>query len=426
MATTTVTEIASTESFLFKVQDKPTYTKVPGGWEAAHKGYKWFTGTVPNDNFVPPQDFEISQQSEKVSINPKGQTELPQKLNVDYNNYKYESLLAHTTLTKELPYEPYEHVDCAGRADPEKKSLFEGITQKTNMTPIIGTEVRGIQLSALTSGQMDELSLWTAERGVLVFRDQDFVDQSPEFLKQYGSHFGRLHVHSFGSHVKGHPEILSNLRDSDKTVFDSFSAGMLTTTRWHSDMTYEANPMGTTFLAALSVPDCGGDTLYLNSMAAYDALSTPMKAFLDNLDAIHSGARQSVHGKKKSPYRRDLVESIHPIVRVHPVTGRKALWFPPEYVSGIVGLKREESDAITDMLYRHLQGSLDFHTRVKWDNKTVVVYDNRMVMHSVVLDYPLGPGEKRHHIRITPQAERPIPVRERKAGEGDMVYDPTG
>lgn len=194
-------------------------------------------------------------------------------------------------------------------------------------------------------------------------------------------------------------------------------------------MTYEKNPMGTTFLAVLEAPETGGDTLYLNSMEAYDKLSDPMKKFLEGLDALHSGQCQAVHGKKSSPYRRELVDTVHPIVRKHPVTGHKALWFPPEYISGIVGLKNEESDAITDMLYRHLQTGLDFHTRVKWEKGTVVVYDNRMVyvvqaattlvqfeltisrMHSVVLDYPLGENEKRHHIRITPQAERPIPAR---------------
>ncbi|RFU28342.1 hypothetical protein B7463_g8009, partial [Scytalidium lignicola] len=425
MSTTTTTETKPAETLALPVDDQPCYTKVPGGYNVEFKGYKWFTGTIPNTDFVPPEGFKISPMSQEVPINPKGPTELPQKLNADYTNYKYKHYLAHTTLTKEPPYEKYDHVDCAARADPEKKSLFAAIKEKTDMTPSIGTEVKGVQLSSLSPAQMDELSLWAAERGVLVFRDQDFVDQSPEFLKQYGSHFGRLHVHSFGSHVKGHPEILSNLRDNDKSVFDSYSAGMLTTTRWHSDMTYEPNPMGTTFLCALSVPESGGDTLYLNSMDAYDKLSEPMKAFLDGLDAVHSGERQSVHGVKKSPYRRDLVETVHPIVRKHPVTGRKALWFPPEYISGIVGLKREESAAITEMLYRHIQSSLDFHTRVKWDNRTVAVYDNRMVMHSVVLDYPLGPNEKRHHIRITPQAERPIPATEREKAQ-TMIYDVKG
>lgn len=170
--------------------------------------------------------------------------------------------------------------------------------------------------------------------------------------------------------------------------------------------------MGTTFLWVLENREVGGDTLYLNSMEAYDKLWEPTKRFLEGLDAVHSGQRQSEHGKKKSPYRRDLIDSVRPIVRKHPATWRKALWFPPEYISGIVGLNKEESDAITQMLYSHIQTGLDFHTRVKWEPGIVLVYDNRMAMHSVVLDFPLGPNEKRHHIRITPQAERPIPARE--------------
>jgi sulfonate dioxygenase len=169
--------------------------------------------------------------------------------------------------------------------------------------------------------------------------------------------------------------------------------------------------MGTTFLCALEVPECGGDTLYLNSMDAYDKLSPPMQEFLEGLSAVHSGAQQAIHGVKTSVYRRKLVETVHPIVRKHPATGRKALWFPPEYISQIVGLKKEESDAIKAMLFSHLEKSLDFHTRVKWEKGTVVVYDNRMVLHSVLLDYALGVNAKRHHIRITPQAERPIPAR---------------
>ncbi|RDW83530.1 TauD-domain-containing protein [Coleophoma crateriformis] len=408
--TTIETVLNSIENLSLPVE-KQEFTKVPGGYEVSYKGSKWFTGTKPNHDFIPPKDFRFPGNTTAVPINPKGPTEMPQTLTADYTDYRFKHFLAHTTLTKEHPLEEYDHIDCAFRADPEKKALFAAISSKKDLTPSIGTEVHGVQLSLLSDTQKDELALWAAERGVLVFRDQDFVYQSPEFLKEYGSHFGRLHVHSFGSHVKEHPEILSNLRDSNNTVFDNYSAGMLTTTRWHSDMTYEKNPMGTTFLCALEVPETGGDTLYLNSMDAYDKLSDPMKAFLEGLDALHSGQRQAVHGIKTSVYRRDLVDTVHPIIRKHPVTGRKALWFPPEYITGIVGLKNEESNAITAMLYSHLQSSLDFHTRVKWEKDTVVVYDNRMVMHSVVLDYPLGVNEKRHHIRITPQAEKPIPAR---------------
>ncbi|CZR58592.1 uncharacterized protein PAC_08484 [Phialocephala subalpina] len=413
MSTSTITEALTKplEALSLPVEEQPLYSKVPGGWEVEFKGHKWFTGTIPNDEYTPPKDFVFPGNSSPVPLNPKGQTEIPQKLTADYTDYEFTNYLAHVTLSDEAPLEPYDHVDCAFRADPEKKALFDAgmmplellqpradqelvVKKMKDMTPSIGTEVKGVQLSSLSSQQKDELALWAAERG------------------EYGSHFGRLHVHSFGSHMKGHPEILSNLRDSDKTVFDHYSAGYLTTTRWHSDMTYEKNPMGTTFLCALDVPECGGDTLYLNNMDAYDKLSEPMKVFLEGLSAVHSGAQQSIHGKKSSVYRRELVETVHPIVRKHPVTGRKALWFPPEYVAGIVGLKKEESDAITAMLFSHLEKSLDFHTRATWEKGTVVVYDNRMVLHSVVLDYALKPNAKRHHIRITPQAERPIPARE--------------
>jgi len=365
----------------------------------------------PNLNYVPPKDFKVPGNTVAVPLNPKGPTELPQTLNVDYTNYEFEDFLPYITLTEEPALEPYTHVDPGSRADPEKKSLFSVVKEKKNMTPSIGTEVKGVQLSSLNDQQKDELALWAAERGVLVFRDQDFVHQTPEWLKEYGSYFGRLHVHTFGHHIKGHPEILSNLRDTDKTVFDNYSAGQLTTTRWHSDMTYEKNPMGTTFLCALEVPEDGGDTLYLNSMDAFDKLSPTMQNILEGLSAVHSGAEQQTHGVKTSVYRRPLVETVHPIVRKHPVTGRKILWFPPEYVTQIVGLKKEENNAIKQMLFDHLGRSLDFHTRVKWEKGTVVVYDNRAVLHSVVLDYALTDGARRHHIRLTPQAEVPIPAR---------------
>jgi alpha-ketoglutarate-dependent taurine dioxygenase len=98
---------------------------------------------------------------------------------------------------------------------------------------------QGSPAELLSDNQKNELALYAAERGLLVFRDQYFVHQSPYFLKQYDTHFGRLHVHSFGYHAAGHREILSNLCDSNKAVFDHYSAGMLTTTRWHSDTTYE-------------------------------------------------------------------------------------------------------------------------------------------------------------------------------------------
>lgn len=109
------------------------------------------------------------------------------------------------------------------------------------MTPYIGTEIRDCQLSSLVNQQKDELALYVAERGLLVFRDQDFVDHGAEWMKDYGSYFGRLHVHPFGTHPKDHPELTTNFRESGKKVItfvDALNNNMLTTTMFHSDMGY--------------------------------------------------------------------------------------------------------------------------------------------------------------------------------------------
>lgn len=167
-----------------------------------------------------------------------------------------------------------------------------------------------------------------------------------------------------------------------------------------------SNPPGTTFLSSLTGPECGGDTLYLNAMVAFERLSPKMQQFLEGLEAVHSGTRQNTVSNKANLVRRPAIDTVHPVVRKHPVTGRKALWVNPEYTTKIIGLKAEESDNILRFLFDHLQKGLDFHTRVRWEEDTVVVYDNRMVQHSVVLDYPLGGGGRRHLVRVTPQAER--------------------
>jgi alpha-ketoglutarate-dependent taurine dioxygenase len=110
--------------------------------------------------------------------------------------------------------EEFDHQDVGLRADPKKPALLGalGATFK-EITPAIGTEVRGIQLSALTSQQKDELALLAAERGVVVFYDQDFADIGPERQREFGAHFGRLHVHQMGGQIRDYPELLPVYRD---------------------------------------------------------------------------------------------------------------------------------------------------------------------------------------------------------------------
>jgi sulfonate dioxygenase len=169
-------------------------------------------------------------------------------------------------------------------------------------------------------------------------------------------------------------------------------------------MSYEVNPPGTTFLNSLAGPACGGDTLYVNCMTAYDRLSPLLQSFFSDLSALHSGAFQSAISAKTSFPRRPTIESVHPLVRQHPVTKRKALYVNHEYIEKIVGLKKVESDMILNFLYDHIHRGLDYQTRVRWEKGTVAVYDNRTVQHSVTLDYTLNDGAFRHLVRLTPQA----------------------
>jgi sulfonate dioxygenase len=209
---------------------------------------------------------------------------------------------------------------------------------------------------------------------------------------------------------------------------DGYLSQRTSTVLWHSDVTYEKQPPGTTFLYALDVPATGGDTLFANAAEAYKRLSPAFQQRLHGLKAVHSGIEQAnnsvVRGGVK---RREPIYNEHPVVRTHPVTGEKAIyvnpgckfprfngmvwrgmaWLTSELVTReIVGFKKEESDALLRFLYDHLALGADFHVRVRWEPGTVVVWDNRVTQHSAIVDW--ATGERRHLARITPQAEVPF------------------
>ena len=170
---------------------------------------------------------------------------------------------------------------------------------------------------------------------------------------------------------------------------------------------YEVNPLYTTFLCSLASLECGGDTLYVNCMTAYDRLSPPIQQLLEGLSVVHSGAAQSLLLMESSLARRPTIDTVHLVVRKHPVTKRRALWVNKGHTARIAGVKKPESDMLLNFLYDHIHRGIDFQTRVKWEKGTVTVYDNRMVQHSVTMDYALGDGAIRHLVRATPQSERP-------------------
>jgi sulfonate dioxygenase len=184
---------------------------------------------------------------------------------------------------------------------------------------------------------------------------------------------------------------------------------------WHSDVTYEINPPSTTFLFILDLPETeagysGGDTLFISQVEAYKRLSPQFQAFLEGLEAVHSGYEQAADARLAGGHvRREPVANVHPVIRVHPVTGEKALFVNEQFTRYIVGLKKEESDAVLRFLYDFIAKSADIQVRVKWEKGTVVVWDNRITAHSALHDF--DPTERRHAVRITPRAEKPQAVK---------------
>ncbi|KAI1090296.1 TauD-domain-containing protein [Rostrohypoxylon terebratum] len=301
------------------------------------------------------------------------------------------------------PFEHYEHGKDADTSYPEL--LAEGVAVN-HLTPTIGTEIRGVQLSSLSNAGKDQLARYVAERKVVAFRDQDFADLPIEKALEFGGYFGRHHIHPTSGSPEGHPEIhLVHRGEGDKT-HETFFENRTSSVAWHSDVSYEQQPPGTTFLYILDKPETGGDTLFVDAVEAYNRLSPMFQERLHGLKATHSGIEQvNASIAKNSIKRREPVVSVHPIVRTHPATGQKSLYINPQFTRDIIGLKKEESDAILKFLYDHLAYGADFQARVKWEEGTVVVWDNRVTQHSALLDWKSG--QRRHLARITPQAERP-------------------
>ncbi|KAI0432056.1 hypothetical protein F5Y09DRAFT_167820 [Xylaria sp. FL1042] len=304
------------------------------------------------------------------------------------------------------PLEPFEHYEHGKDADGTFPELLPSSAEVKHLTPTIGSEVRGVQLSSLSDAGKDQLARFVAERRVVAFRNQDFKDLSiPDALK-FGGYFGRHHVHPTSGAPKGYPEIHLVHRGAGDTISDQYFADRVSSVAWHSDVSYEQQPPGTTFLYILDTPETGGDTLFANAVEAYNRLSPLFQERLHGLKAVHSGVEQvAVAHARGSINRREPVSNVHPIVRTHPVTGEKALYVNPQFTRYIVGLKREESEAILKFLYHHIALGADFQARVKWEEGTVVVWDNRVTQHSALLDWKNG--QRRHLARITPQAERP-------------------
>ncbi|KAK1516866.1 uncharacterized protein CCOS01_12415 [Colletotrichum costaricense] len=353
-----------------------------------------------------------TEVSTKVTEDPPTfQLRAETSINYDKENYKYESYLPHFVPGTQPPLEEFHHDDVGLRADPTKENLLgaTGVSYE-EVTPAVGTEIRGIQLSQLSFAQLDELALFAAERGVVIFRDQDFADIGPEKQKAYGRHFGSLHVHQMGGQIKDYPELLPVYRDFTAGAVDNEIKDNVTSVKWHSDMSYEIIQQRDGYDNVLASEHSGiwrGYSLPLHHSSLLRSLRN-LSYVTSQLEGCSLRLLSSFGERPRDRYIREPIETIHPVVRTHPVTKQFSLYVNRLYTKRIVGMKQEESAALLGFLFDHIERGQDWHLRVHWRPGTVVVYDNRNTQHSALRDFRVEEGTtRRHMLRITPQAERP-------------------
>ena len=267
----------------------------------------------------------------------------------------------------------------------------------------LGAEIAGVNLADdLSNSQFDAIHDAFLKHHVIFFRDQH--DLTPEAHKRFGQRFGSLNVHPYVSGMDEHPEIMEIIKEPDEKV--NFGGG------WHSDMSFLEKPALGSILHAIEVPPYGGDTLFANQVAAYEALSDGMKAMLDGMVAIHSASREysarghSAQARKSmdAQVADDAPEFEHPVVRTHPETGRKGLYVNPAFTLRLKDMTKRESKPLLHFLFDHSRDER-FTCRFRWSDGAVAFWDNRCVWHYALNDYH---GHRRHMRRVTVNGDRPV------------------
>ena len=269
-----------------------------------------------------------------------------------------------------------------------------------------GAEVTGVDLSRpLAPAVLDQVKAAFARHAVLAFPDQPLtLDQLEAFTLQIGPFGDDPYV----APMPGHPNVLEVRREPDEKV-TPFGGN------WHSDWSFQPQPPAATILRSEIIPPVGGDTLYCDAASAYEALSDAMKARLAPLRAIHSASRaygpDSAYSRELKLRSMPIIVSpeaektfVHPLVRTHPVSGRKALFISPVYTVGIEGMAPNEADPLLGELYKHLVQD-QFIYRHHWREGMLVMWDNRCTMHNALGGYD---GHRRVMHRTTVAGETPV------------------
>ncbi len=268
------------------------------------------------------------------------------------------------------------------------------------VTATIGATITGVDLrEPLAAADRDVIEQALLAHGVLFFRDQAITpDQQVAFAGQ----FGTISIPPMAPDSTMRPEVM---------VLDQIEPRGQGADNWHSDNTFMAEPPLGSILKAVQLPGVGGDTCFANAAAAYEGLSPAVRAFADGLRAVHDitqpmarAVRAGIFDEARLEKAREQWPPVeHPVVRTHPVTGRKALFVNGNSTTHIVGLSERENDLILPFLNDHVR-SPEYQCRFAWDTNSIAFWDNRTVQHYAVPDYT----ERRVMHRVTLAGDRPV------------------
>lgn len=254
----------------------------------------------------------------------------------------------------------------------------------TALGPYIGAQVSDVDLSRpLSDAQFEQLYHGLLRHQVLFLRNQVIT---PEQQRALAIRFGDLHIHPVYPHAEGVDEII---------VLDTHQDNPPDNDNWHTDVTFIETPPAIAILASKLLPESGGDTLWSTGIAAYEALSEPFKQLLSGLQAEHDFKKsfQEYKYRKTEEEHQRWQQAVakhppvqHPVIRTHPVSGRKALFVNEGFTTRLLGLSEKESEALLNFLFWHT-AKPEFQVRWRWQENDVAIWDNRVTQHYANADY---------------------------------------
>ena len=265
-------------------------------------------------------------------------------------------------------------------------------------SPNLGAIITGVDLSKeITEDQFKDIHKAFLDNQVLFFQNQNEI--LPEAHLKFGKLFGELHVHPAAPSMPGYPEIFEiHAHKNSKVANGEF---------WHSDVSCDIEPPLGTMLQLHILPETGGDTMFSDMYSAYNELSDKYKSLLDGLVAIHESehlysGRYEDRGVNKDNIKTPV--AYHPLIRTHPITGKKAIYVNRTFTTGIEGMNKNESSSILEFLFEHCE-HVNFQIRYRWNKNDMAFWDNRCTMHRAIWDY--WPNERKGR-RVTIKGDKPV------------------